>query len=610
MTLLLLVSTVQPVPARQTLDEAVAHFWDHAIDSAETAFRAVVASDAPADDRAQAFRYLGLFAWRYRKDHESARQAFQRAVALDVDLARTLAAWSRMETAAGDAAQGVRLARRALAASAAAADEARAARRLGEAALATGDPESLREAHTALTGLLPDNYSFLDFSRTALRVALQVGDGTAALHAWRSYYAAESARDDAGLLEDARRVLQMELPRWGNALASLEQRAALAQAFADAAMFEEAAVVAVGAGAGGPLTPPTDARTTEVLLYWEFLRDLDTMTSEYYRSIAVGTPDWDRFRATLDTLAAGLWHRLPWPHERPAYSLSAWAAEMRTRFRTFIRLVRVTGGPAIWYGHMIRDDSLAVEQYGHSAGLRYILVGGVVSDGFNGWGWDYQSRTAGSATDDYILEFRPAFAGAGGDAWWRLTDPAESRRRAEREAEGTAGDWARAADDPYAYLSGLELRLERQGMEALRDSLTALGLTGPALKEHFTAAYQEAIHKTMIVAHEGRHAIDRRMGLEDDPTEDKEFRAKLSQIAFAPFPRLAFRGIIVPGIGNTTSHGQANLRLMRGLVEWMQEHATEIEGIDADRPLLPQLDRLTDDQLRAACRSLDPLAES
>jgi hypothetical protein len=41
----------------------------------------------------------------------------------------------------------------------------------------------------------------------------------------------------------------------------------------------------------------------------------------------------------------------------------------------------------------------------------------------------------------------------------------------------------------------------------------------------------------------------------------------------------------------------------------MQTHAGEIAQLDPDAPLLPQLDKLTDDQLRAAFRSMDPLAK-
>jgi hypothetical protein len=55
-------------------------------------------------------------------------------------------------------------------------------------------------------------------------------------------------------------------------------------------------------------------------------------------------------------------------------------------------------------------------------------------------------------------------------------------------------------------------------------------------------------------------------------------------------------------------HGEASLLIVQGLVAWMESHADEIEGLDPSRPLLPQLDLLSDEQLRVVARSLDPLA--
>ena len=86
-----------------------------------------------------------------------------------------------------------------------------------------------------------------------------------------------------------------------------------------------------------------------------------------------------------------------------------------------------------------------------------------------------------------------------------------------------------------------------------------------------------------------------------------EFTAKL---AFAPEPRLALGAIISASIGDSTPHGKANLAIMKGLVQWMIQHANEIAALDAERPLLPQLDLLTDEQLRAAFRSMDRLADA
>ena len=61
--------------------------------------------------------------------------------------------------------------------------------------------------------------------------------------------------------------------------------------------------------------------------------------------------------------------------------------------------------------------------------------------------------------------------------------------------------------------------------------------------------------------------------------------------------------------GGDSSHGQANERIMNGLVKWMRQHEDEIVNLDRTRPYLPQLDLLTDEQLRAAFRAMDPWAD-
>jgi hypothetical protein len=90
--------------------------------------------------------------------------------------------------------------------------------------------------------------------------------------------------------------------------------------------------------------------------------------------------------------------------------------------------------------------------------------------------------------------------------------------------------------------------------------------------------------------------------------EEQEYRAKLSQVVFAPRPRLALHGTMSATVGDRTPHGRANERVLRGILAWMQAHAGEIAGLDPAAPLLPQLPRLSDAQLREAFSSLDPLA--
>jgi len=128
------------------------------------------------------------------------------------------------------------------------------------------------------------------------------------------------------------------------------------------------------------------------------------------------------------------------------------------------------------------------------------------------------------------------------------------------------------------------------------------------LRDAFLARVGSDTFESSIWAHEGRHAIDKKHGLAVGPT-NLEYRAKLSEVAFAPAPRAALTSSILGSmIGSNTPHGIADKRALEGVTGWMRTHAAEIPGLDRDKPLLPQLDKLTDAQLREAFRSIDPLA--
>jgi hypothetical protein len=145
-------------------------------------------------------------------------------------------------------------------------------------------------------------------------------------------------------------------------------------------------------------------------------------------------------------------------------------------------------------------------------------------------------------------------------------------------------------------LDEAKAQLDREGIQNPETRLLA-----------FMAAEAQETQDCNIFAHEGRHAIDRALGIIDSAM--LEFRAKLSEIAFAQHPKAMLRQAYNANTGNDTPHGQGQLKLMKGILFWMEAHAAEIHAFDGKRPTLPQLDLLTDEQLRRAIRSMDPLSK-
>ena len=148
--------------------------------------------------------------------------------------------------------------------------------------------------------------------------------------------------------------------------------------------------------------------------------------------------------------------------------------------------------------------------------------------------------------------------------------------------------------------------MERDAYHALIDSLAGAGKPGAELQAEFQRLIVDSELESSIFSHEGRHAVDDVIGAKGN-VEEREFRAKLSQVVFAPRPRLAIGSLLDESVGGTGSHGKANERIALGLLDWLRRNSASI-GVDAGAPLLPQLPLLSDAQLRAAFRALDPLA--
>jgi len=472
--------------------------------------------------------------------------------------------------------------------------------------------KKLAEAAALVQPMVRDEPGLLEPSRTALDAALLLDDGPAALAAWSSYYLGAGAADSM-LLAGPRVVLSRVLPAWSGPTAGRREREDLVEALADSRFFTEASIVAKDPRV--PRDARIDAlpRVRDLILYESYIRDVRQATDLYYRDVARGKPDSEAWIKRLRTRATRLWKGLSWPSSPPPFDEKVLEdsadSELGSRFGT-AGGIGVTGDVRdLHLGHRVVDEKRVADQYGRRAEIRFMALDAIVSNGYETWMWDGQGAHGGWGSVGLVVQVRPAYAGGGPRRWEETTDPERRAKALAETAAETERDRERAAKDAYSYLPGLAGRILDQGLLKILDEEKARGLSGGALRAAFVAATDRAVIESSIFAHEGRHAIDSQFEhIEDRAT--REYRAKLSEIAFAPAPRLAFGGILNDSIGNPTPHGQANLRLMQGLVGWMDAHRAEIAGLDAGAPLLPQLDRLTDEQLRAAARSLDPMATS
>ncbi|HQF88688.1 MAG TPA: hypothetical protein PLN26_15815 [Acidobacteriota bacterium] len=572
--------------------------------------------DGAAKDAAEVQRRLAVLDWKYLHRFDEARSRLLRAAATGAEPAKAWIALARLEQARADypaawAAATTALdvagndaerrgARRARARAAVA--EAAALRQNGQ----VGHTGPLREAFDELSGQVRREPGEPESSQLLLGAALLLDRGDEALAAWRSYYRLTPGGPTPNVIAAAGAELERILPRWPGAGATPADRIELVRALAEGRFFAEAALVALDPRADASVRESATVRPIEA--YARGLVAVRRLAEEHYRQTILGGGDPDEFARQIGAQAAPVLAALGVDRQPPPTNAEV-DALLDQHFGTYIAVGWTAGYYDLHLGHRVLDETRVVKQYSHEASLRFVVLDSMVSNGFQSWAWESGAQHGGWAGRDTIWQIRPVYANAAMVSWQRLHSEPERAEYAARLARETALDDARARRDPYGFLPGLALRLQLQADQALEARLVQRGIRDEDLRLAFLAEHERSVQESSIFAHEGRHAIDQRLGTKMGSPGQTEYYAKLSEVVFTAAPRLALDGIFDANIGDPTPHGQANRRIMKGLVKWMKQHRREIAGLDPQRPLLPQFDRLTDDQIRQAFRSMDPLAK-
>lgn len=573
------------------------------IPNAIAAFREAAGDSNPAR-RAAGERMLGVIEWRFFRHNGLAREHFGAALATHYDTSATLVELARLAIAEGRYRQAARLAASARDAAPNEFDRRSSVLQLGravsEAALAArteGDPaeapdDSLAARAVAeLSALVSETPGRAEESRQLLLAALVAGDGNAAARAVHSYYLIDVGPGMRSVVAAPVAELARLLPSW-QAGAPRAERQRLA-ALLVAARFPDAAAL---------VAPDGD----EAVAYEAFCRRLARDAEEYYRRSLLGEARPDELTRAYMRASHDLWPRLRWRGAPPPFYPAASDRELARRFGTVFQLGITGGFYDMHVGHVVAMEHRVVRQYGRRANVTFLVLDGMVTNGLQSWAWDEAGGHGGWQRGDTVMQVRPIFV-EHALALWVSADSARRERETRVIAIDSTLDLRAAARDSVAYLPSVAARLRRDGRAALLDSLRRAGVPDSAMESTFVRVMTQLYRESSILAHEGRHAID------DDAfprlrPDEREFRAKLSEVAFADRPKLVMSSIIHPNIGDATPHGRANARVMLGLLRWMRAHAREIPGLDATQPLMPQLPLLTAAQLRAAFRSMDPLA--
>jgi hypothetical protein len=648
---------------RALLDEAELQIarWD--VKQYEQTLRRAWQSEGEAKDRVEAGVALARDLWRIQRKPGEARDVLSAARALGAKPAGPLIELAALEAFEGNYSAACEAARAGLAVSANA-QERRAARtgfgqavcdeifratlRTNRIADTSATEARVREACELLETVTREEPGWREPSRCQVLLALLAGNGPGALRAWHSYYLlvpgapvipahTASPRDFGDLVfadgkwvnhplpfTEPGEVLAQLLPTFSSE-ADVQTREKVVRALAGSRLFPEAAALALQ----WQLKP--EKTIGEVVVYGRWTDHLSRRIAEEYRLQALGKNDLGhrsrlyipyildahigqtRLEKIIATESKQLGTERWQGSHAASFSGRGSAMDLRSSFGVVSYRLNLPG--ICSYGHSVLESEPMVEQYGRKKAMKWIVLDSMVSAGYGNWlavatglhvggvgGWANPPAEFVQIRGDNSLH-----------VWEAMTDPELNRRAKEKMERWTAEDDERAKTDPCGYFRGLAARLSVRSNDRLYDRLKEQGLDGVELRTAFLRERERLVNACWLVAHEGRHVLDlaeKPKGLSD---AELEFRAKCSEVAFAPDPLLAVGkgSIFSPDINPSGSgHGLADARIMKGLVAWMTAHAAEIPALDPSRPLLPQFDRLTDEQMREAFRSMDPWAKA
>lgn len=623
------IAGAAPAPAlaqAQAWTDAETAFMSQRFAQAESLYRAARHADPDIAHRRGATLMLSTLAWRIHGDTLTGGAYLDSLGAMatgdDTVATRALVERSRMELASGNAVEALALARRALPTAlrqpSATPVRTDAVTALGEAALepyrarigrAGGSSTvarrgcdgiigmaALRGVHDVLVREVAATPGALTPAQLLMESAALLRDSAALRAGWESYYLTELG-EPGGMLVDVHRAIVVPGASW----------ATLDSALSASRMFGAAALVSIDAD-GHARTDGAARAASAIVPYAAYCRAVRARTDAYYREVASGTADTARWIGDLTALTQRVAAHYVSPVPTDSVPVHDAMALIERRFGARVNLGMTAGVRDLHMGHAVVDAHWTVSQYGHDAAVHFVSLDAMPSDGYQSWAWDGRAAHGGWGTDSVIVQVRPVYARDPLRVWHSLGDSGAARDLARVIAADSAADVARAQRVRIGYFAGVEKRLLRDGEREILDAQRARGYRGSALEQRFKSTYAAAIRQSSIVAHEGRHAIDATLKL-PLTSADREFRAKLSEVAFAPVPRLALGSILNETTGDETPHGVANARLLEAIERWIDAHRDRIAG-DADRrtPAVLLIPRLSDDQLRDIVRLNDPLA--
>ena len=463
----------------------------------------------------------------------------------------------------------------------------------------------LERAYGILQTLERENPGDLTIAKLYMGYALHFYNGLEAFRSWKLFFKIRGDEMVHPSLMENPEVFQAALSNYQANSDNQQDVTIIIKGLAESGFFEYATMLKTKEFGK---SEQKDARLNEIVVYNDFLKRLDKVTTNFYEETIAGNTAIYDYNAQFKEECEKLWVNLDWKGHIPKFSQDGFDQTIRQRFKTLYKLMSVNGYYGLLMGHVILDDKRVISQYDQRAEFRFNSVDHMVSNGYTTWFSDGENQVGGWATGDgSFLMVRSGLNGQVTMLWSILTDPTQMKKMQTDIDRFALLEDEQAGKNPYVFLPGLKFRMLINESKELVDSLKTTGLEGKSLRFEFINLMERIAQDSKIYAHEGRHSIDMKYGF-SKTSKQLEYTAKLSEIYFSAKPIFFLASIIDANLGDGTSHGDANLMLVKGLVGWMNQHQSEIAGFDPSKPTQPQMDKLTDQQLKKAVKSLDPMA--
>jgi len=616
--------TAKSQPSARTLQDADLLFNQYKLADSRAIY-AGIAADVSIDaaTRVKACQKLAEQDWKFYNDFAGATKALQTARALKVDLTGTalLTATINLENknykeALDNAKESLRLALSKQDRAKAIIVSARVVHDWGFYEVRHNqmpDKTELKETVRWLGEVLNEQPGNPDASETLIGIGLLLKDGNTILKGWKSYYLVSDESKINGALSTGFRELKSVLQNWTGAPLTTTKMQTLALGFADSKLFNYANYVAQQIAKNTPVVFSRSKPLHDIVAYQAYIDDVKHVNDGIYPEVARGRQKYDDAYDSLMNIAGKvLWNKLSFIPKSEKF-------DPDTLYNILNRKYGEEGysGTTVNYygmlmGHIIHKELKQISQYGYTTKFTYISIDRLISRDFTSW---YGTTNVGGWGDSTtIIQVRKAYMTEPFQLLNLVTDSTARKTAMADIAQKREADLEICKEDPYTEPKFLSPYLKLSEASKIYRRLKESGLKGMELNIGFIDEILKLTVASTVFAHEGRHAIDQLYFPKEFKTmsdDERELRAKYSEVAFSLDPKMAFTGSILgSGLDINTNHGKANYRFRKIIVDWMMAHQPEIRGLDKNIPMLIQFDLLTDAQLIAICQSADPFAKA